>query len=355
MGAHPGAPSRLLRDGVARGLDEVVAADPDAELGAAVAAEYGPRLPFLLKLLAAEAPLSIQAHPDAAQAAAGFAAEEAAGIPRDDPRRNYVDPHHKPELLCALSDFEVLCGFREPAETLAILDRLDAPLLAGSVAPLRARPDAEGLRTTLTGLLTLADADREKLVAEVVGAARRLDGLPYRTAVELGEQCPGDIGVVVALLFNQFRLAPGEAIFVAAGMPHAYLRGVGMEVLASSDNVIRAGLTPKHVDAGELLRLLRFEPGPVEPYPFTEPAPGVRQWRPPVGEFTLTRVELADAAAPMALAADGPRILFCLAGAVLAADGTGSAPLRSGEAVFVPAGRHVTVAGRGVLFQATTA
>jgi len=354
LGAHPAAPSRLLRDGRERTLVEVVEADPDAELGAAVAAEHGPQLPFLLKLLAADEPLSIQAHPDAGQARSGFAAEEAAGIPRDDPRRNYVDPNHKPELLCAVSQFEVLCGFRDPAQTLAIVDRLDAPMLAAAVAPLRARPDAEGLRATVTGLFALGDTHREKLVAQVLGASRDQPGEPYATVVELAERCPGDIGVVVALLLNRVRLAPGEAIFVAAGVPHAYLRGVGIELLASSDNVVRGGLTPKHVDAAELLRLLRFAPGEVRPLEPEEPAPGVRVWRPPVREFALTRVELDSGSQLVELPADGPRILFCLSGDVRAENRHGALTLSSGDAVFVPAGRTVTASGTGVLFQATT-
>lgn len=355
MGAHPGAPSRLVRAGRERSLTEVVEDDPQRELGADVVEEHGPHLPFLLKLLAAEAPLSIQTHPDTEQAQTGFAAEEAAGIARDDPRRNYVDPRHKPELLCAVSDFDALCGFRDPAATLAILDRLDAPLLAEQVAPLRDHPDAGGLRATLTSLLTLGAAARSALVSQVVAACRRLDGEPYALATGLGEQCPGDIGVVVALLLNHVRLAPGEAIFVPAGTPHAYLRGVGIEVLASSDNVVRGGLTPKHVDVTELLRLLRFEAGEVTPLPYEEPAPGVRVWRPPVREFVLTRVVLSEAGGAVDLPAAGPGILFCLSGGVDAENGVGALALKAGEALFIPAGRAVTATGDGTFFHTTTA
>lgn len=350
MGAHPGAPSRLVRDGAWRDLTEVVAAAPEVELGRAVAAEHGPRLPFLLKLLAAEQPLSIQTHPDADQARAGFAAEEAAGIPRDDPRRTYVDPHHKPELLCAVTEFSTLCGFRDPAATLAILDRLDVPLLDEHVAGLRERPDGEGLRAAVTALLRAPE--QEKLVERVVAGCRRFPDEPYRTVADLGARHPGDGGVLIALLMNVVRLAPREAIFVPAGMPHAYLHGAGMEVLASSDNVVRGGLTPKHVDVEELLRLLRFTPGEVRPLPPEEPAPGVRIWRPPVREFVLTRADLPDAGGTVTLDGDdGPRILFCFAGT---AD-LGELALGAGEAAYVRAGQSVTARGDGVLFQATTA
>jgi mannose-6-phosphate isomerase len=355
MGAHPADSSRLVRDGQERTLFEVVGADPGAELGDEVAAEYGPHLPFLLKLIAAEQPLSIQAHPDADQAQLGFAAEEAAGIARDDPRRNYVDPHHKPELLCAVSDFEALCGFREPAAVLEILAALDAPLMAEYAAPLRDHPDVGGLRATLTGLLTLGAAARTALVRQVVVACQGRPEAPYALVASLAERCPEDIGVVVALLLNHVRLASGEAVFIPAGMPHAYLYGVGIEVLACSDNVVRGGLTPKRVDVTELLRLLRFEPGEVTVLPHEEPAPGVRVWRPPVREFALTRVTLAEAGGAVNLPASGPRILFCLAGAVHAENGLGGLGLKAGQAVFVPAGRGVEVSGEGTVFQATTA
>jgi mannose-6-phosphate isomerase len=350
MGAHPGAPSRLVRGGRASTLTEIVDADPVAELGPDVLAEHGPQLPFLLKLLAAERPLSIQAHPDATQARAGFAAEEAAGIPLEDPKRNYVDANHKPELLYAVTEFDALCGFRDPAETLAIVDRLDAPLLAGHLAALRERPDADGLRATLTSLLSLGDAARAALVAELVGAGR-----PYPLVQELGAQYPGDLGVVVALLLNHVSLAPGEVIFVSAGLPHAYLRGTGIELLASSDNVVRGGLTPKHVDGDELLRLLRFEPGPVRPLPSEEAAPGLRLWHPPVREFALARAEVTKPGRPVELPGTGPRILFCLTGAVRATQGGDVVELTAGQAVFVPAGPAVTLTGAGTLFQASTA
>jgi mannose-6-phosphate isomerase len=345
MGAHPGDPSRLVRAGRERTLAEVVEADPVGELGADVVAEHGPHLPFLLKLIAAEHPLSIQAHPDADQARAGYDAEQAAGIAIDDPRRNYVDPRHKPELLCAVSDFEALCGFREPAEVLADVDRIGSPLLAEHTSPLRNQPDAAGLRATMTDLLTLGAAARAALLSQV----------DHPLVRDLAARYPGDIGMVVALLLNHVTLAPGEAVYIPAGMPHAYLRGTGMEILSSSDNVVRGGLTPKRVDVTELLRLLRFEPGAVPLMPHDEPARGVRVWRPPVREFALTRVVLAEAGGEVALPPGGPAVLFCLTGAAYASNGTGRLGIKAGEAVFVPAGSDVALTGDGTVFQATTA
>ncbi len=218
---------------------------------------------------------SIQAHPDAAQARAGFAAENAAGIPLDDPKRNYVDPNHKPELLYAVTRFRGALRFPGSGRDPGRARRLDAPLLARHLAELRARPDADGLRATLT---SAARARRGRPGragrAGPGGEPAALRRAVRRWSRRLAAQYPGDLGVLVALLLNQFRIPAGEAVFVSAGMPHAYLRGTGIELLASSDNVVRGGLTPKHVDSGELLRLLRFEPGPVRPLSYREPAAG---------------------------------------------------------------------------------
>jgi mannose-6-phosphate isomerase len=337
MGAHDGAPSRLPGG---RSLAEEIEADPAGTLGEQVAAEFGPRLPFLLKLLAADAPLSIQAHPDADQARAGFEAERRAGS-----TRNYTDPFHKPELICAISPFEALCGFRPVPESLALLDGLDVAALAEPVAALR----AGDLRSAVANLLTRPDA--AALVDEVAKAGAALDGEPYAVAVSLADRYPGDAGVVLSLLLNLVRLAPGEALFLPAGVPHAYLRGVGVEIMASSDNVLRGGLTPKRVDADELLRVLRFDGGPAEPFEPDRGAPGVLTWRPPVREFALSRVELAG---DLVLPGAGPRIVFCYSGAVTADDGTGPVTLTGGQAAFVPAGRRTALHGEGLLFSATT-
>jgi mannose-6-phosphate isomerase len=348
VGAHPAAPSRLAESG--RPLTEAIEADATAMLGDDVVRSFGARLPFLLKLLAAEAPLSIQAHPDATTARAGFAAEEAAGVPRDDPKRNYADPFPKPELLYAVTEFSALCGFRAPSDTLALLARLDAPLLDDLAAELVARPDAEGLRGTVTRLLTLPDTDRADLVGEVLAACRAVAGAPYALAVDLGERYPGDVGAVLSLLLNIVRLRPGQAIHLPAGVPHAYLRGLGVETMANSDNVLRGGLTPKWVDVSELLRVLRCTPGAVAPLEPVDEGPGVRSWRPPVAEFALTRVILDDAVRSARLPAAGPRALLCLDGRV-DADGTA---LGAGQSAFESAGEGLHLRGAGTLFVAGT-
>lgn len=344
IGAHPSDPSRLEGDGTP--LTDVIAAAPEAMLGAAVVERFGRRLPFLLKLLAAARPLSLQAHPDAAQAAEGFAAEEAAGVPRDAPHRRYVDPHHKPELLVAVTDFRALCGFREPAASAAALAGLEVPELAPIVARLREGRLAEAVR----GLLQWPTPERATLVDKVVAAGA---GAPeYALLGELAEAYPGDVGVLVALLLNQVTLAPGEAIFMPAGNLHAYLAGLGVEIMAASDNVLRGGLTPKHVDVSELLRVLRFEP---LSDPVRQPvavSPGVVTWPVPVPEFTLYRVR--PTGAPVELSPAGPRVVLCLSGELRVADGVSDITLRGGEAGFGPPVGSLTLTGVGEAYVAAT-
>jgi mannose-6-phosphate isomerase len=353
MGAHPGAPSHVSRGGEnARPLSEVIAEAPERELGAEAVAKFGPRLPFLLKLLAAGAPLSLQVHPDLAQAKAGYTAEEEVGVPLDAPHRNYKDANHKPELICALTPFDGLCGFRAPAEAADLLAGLDVDSLKPYVDLLHAHPEEAALREILTAVLT---ADREEMAAtvhEAAAAADRLGG-PYAPYASVARHYPGDPGVIAAMLLNHVRLQPGEALFLGAGVPHAYLTGLGVEIMANSDNVLRCGLTPKHVDVPELLRIVRFEatdPGVLRP----EPSPtGEEVYDTPIDEFRLSRFVLAADSAPCDLTAPTPQILLCTAGGVT----VGELALGPGESAFVPAGETVRITGTdggpGTLFRAT--
>ncbi|HEY3504134.1 MAG TPA: mannose-6-phosphate isomerase, class I [Actinocatenispora sp.] len=352
LGAHPAAPSTV--DG--ESLADVIAADPAATLGPA--RRFG-RLPFLLKLLAADAPLSLQAHPDAEQARAGFAAEQAAGVPADAAHRNYKDPYHKPEMIVALTDFDALCGFRSPGESAAVLDSFGLPALAPVVSALRGSAAADGLRTAVTSLLGLPDAEATVSAAVKVATGSATADPAYALAAELGARYPGDPGVLVALLLNQVRLRPGQALYAPAGVLHAYLAGVGVELMAASDNVLRGGLTPKHVDVPELLRVLRFEPA-APPVADPEPvAPGVEAWPallPGVDEFALRRARVGGPYGEVDLTGTGPRVLFCLSGRIVADDGTGALSLGPGESAFVDASREsVRLTGYGELYQAGTA
>ncbi|MFF8270355.1 mannose-6-phosphate isomerase, class I [Streptomyces sp. NPDC016562] len=346
MGAHPSAPSRLDRGTGERALSEVIAADPERELGAATVARFGPGLPFLLKILAAGAPLSLQVHPDLAQAKAGFEDEERRGVPIDAGHRNYKDPNHKPEMLCALTPFEGLCGFRPPQQAAELIEGLGVDSLKPYADLLRAHPEDAALREVLTAVLTADRTEMAHSVTEAAAAADRLGG-PYVPYASLVHHHPGDPGVIAAMLLNHFRLQPGEAVFLGAGVPHAYIDGLGVELLANSDNVLRAGLTPKHVDVPELLKITNFESG--DPHVLRPEGDGEEVYETPIDEFRLSRFLLAPGGAPRVLPQGTPQILLCTEGSPRADELT----LKPGESVFVPAHERVELSGTGTVYRAT--
>src|SRR3954462_11802924 len=352
MGAHPGQPS-VLSDG--RSLDKAIAAEPDVLLGPVVRRRFGERLPFLMKVLAADMPLSLQAHPTTAQAEAGFAAEEAAGIPLDDPTRTFKDPYHKPEILCALTPVEALCGFRPVEESLHCLAKLQLPELMPTIAALA----RGGLRAAIPQLLALSAGRRGSLVRAV--AVRTASFVAahdpefintYRWAATLADTYPGDPGVVISLMCNHLRLAPGEAVFLPAGNLHAYLCGAGVEVMASSDNVLRGGLTSKHVDLAALIEVLDFADGRV---PVLQPVlgPGGLRFPVPVEDFDLTRCQLDGHSGTLTTA--GPQVLLCPEGTAVLTSADAEVTVEKGRSAFVPAGTPVPARGPAVLYRATTA
>lgn len=351
MGAHPIAPSVVERDGTRMSLEDVVTRAPDRELGAAVVRELGPRLPFLLKVLAAAEPLSLQAHPTLDQARAGYDDEEKRGVPLDAPHRNYKDRSHKPELLCALTPFDALSGFRKIDETLRLFDVLAVRELEPMLAPLRASRDASGLAETFRSLMTMPPEQRPRVVDATLAACTR-SGDEYAReralAVRLASLYPGDIGIVSALLLELVHLEPGEAVYLGAGNLHAYLDGTGVEIMASSDNVLRGGLTKKHVDVAELLRVLDFAGGPasvIRPRAVDEHE---AVYETPAREFRLSRIQVAG---PVPRPVKGPEILLATEGSVRADD----VPVPKGSSVFVPATTGgYTLRGEGTVYRATT-
>ncbi|MQS13220.1 mannose-6-phosphate isomerase, class I [Streptomyces kaniharaensis] len=357
MGAHPGDPSRADRGDGPQRLDELIAADPEGELGAAAVARFGPALPFLFKILAAGIPLSIQAHPTLDQARAGFAAENALGIPLDAPERNYRDANHKPELVCALGEFEGLCGFRPAAEAAGLLAGLAVPGLDPIIDLLAAEDESEALRSALAAILTMDDGTAEKTIRETAEALALTgpygDYAPYR---RIARDFPGDRGLIAGILLNHVRLRAGEALYLGAGVPHAYLHGVCVELQANSDNVLRAGLTPKHIDVPELMKVVVFEAGaPAVLHPAPVPGtPGEDLYPVPIDEFRLSRFVLDGTDREI----DGrtPQILLCTAGSarLTAPDGT-ALTLARGESAFLPAtGTPTRLSGSATtLFRAT--
>ncbi len=376
LGAHPADPSVLLHaDGAQTSLLEALHADPDRHLGARCAQRWGARLPFLLKVLAAEEPLSLQAHPSSAQAAEGFAREEARGIPRDAPERNYADPSHKPELICALTELHALAGFRDPLRTVELLAALDMPALEPYRRMLAAEPNADGLRTLFTTWITMPEPTVKAVLPctlDACVALLRRDGVCHdfrphpgsdfryecRVVLELAETYPDDVGVLAALLLNHVVLAPGEAMYLPAGHLHSYLRGTAVEISANSDNVLRGGLTAKHIDVPELLRVLDFSAGELPVQRGERVGPQEIAYDTPAEEFQLTRLEWAPGeCAPVPLRSSWPQILLCTQGsAQLCSPDGGCVTVRRGGSVWLAAADpEVTVypgAGPVQLFRA---
>jgi mannose-6-phosphate isomerase len=369
MGAHPSAPSGVVRPGGRTTLDKVIAADPPGELGAACVTQFGGRLPFLLKVLAAEKALSIQVHPSREQAGAGYQEETERGLAPGDKSRNYVDDWPKPEILCALTRFEVLAGMRTTADAAALLGVLrvrELEPLAADLALAAALGGAAGrdgddtaLTRAIAAILTWPAAGKSALVAAVVDACERIaaeDGEHAATAaatVRIAGDHPGDLGVVASLLLRHLVLRPGEAVFLPAGGPHSYLHGTGVELLANSDNVVRAGLTPKHIDVPELLKLI----DPAAAVPVIEPqqaGAGVLAYDSPAPEFRLYRAE--PGAGELALpGGGGPRIVLCTAGTGLLRAETATLKLARGESCYLSArDAVVTASGPMSLFIAGT-
>ncbi|MBL8935111.1 MAG: mannose-6-phosphate isomerase, class I [Archangium sp.] len=341
LGAHPSAPSKV--DG--RSLEALITEAPAAMLGSSVQQRFGDRLPYLLKVLAAAKPLSLQAHPSLAQAKAGFTREEAANDRLTASHRNYKDANHKPELICALTPFRALCGFRDAAQTRALLAGLEVPALA----PLLQTLDRKGLAGFFEQVMTLPMQAREPLVKAVVLACGRTP-VPGReaeclNAVALEQAYPGDVGVIGALLLNLVELKPGEALALGAGNLHAYLEGTGIELMANSDNVLRGGLTPKHVDVPELLRVLDFSNGPAR---VVTPTAGPEAVYPtPFPDFRLSRLDVNGS---LELQRLGPDIVLCTAGRVT----VNGLPLERGASAFAPfSDGALMLSGQGTLFRAT--
>ena len=338
LGAHAGSPSVVVNPAMVGGADTLrdwIDAEPEAALGPDRSG-----LPFLLKLLAAAAPLSLQAHPTPEQAEEGFAREEAAGVPIDDPSRNYKDPFPKPELVVALSErFEALSGFRPVADTTAEVEALDGG--TGRLGPLLVHL-AHGLEDTVRWLET-ADPSALAVVqaaTDLATAVPDADRTPNtQTVVDLADAYPGDPGVVVSLLMHRVTLAAGEAMYLPAGNVHAYLDGLGIELMAPSDNVLRGGLTAKHVDVPELLRVLDFTAYPAPVLTPEHLDAGVDRFAPEGVGFALVRV--TGDGRPVGLSTggvaplSGPSIAVCTAGAVTLVGATSATLLRQGESCYV--------------------
>lgn len=349
FGAHPGDPAWLQTDRGEESLLRALRDDPEGQLGALSCGHFGDTLPFLLKVLAADEPLSLQAHPSAAQAMEGHNREDQLGIPVSSPMRNYRDRSHKPELLVALGPFEALAGFRPVTRTVELMLALAVSDLDPFINLLSDQSDADGLRALFTTWITAPQPDIDVLVPAVLDGAvhyirsgRKKFATEAKTVLELGERYPGDAGVLAALLLNRISLQAGDAIYLPAGNLHAYLHGVAVEVMANSDNVLRGGLTPKHVDVPELLRVLDFTPTPESALRPRTSRDGMELvYHTPVSEFAVSVLcvdgdQLGhEVDAPTRQ--DGPQVLLCTEGSTVVHAKSHTLTLERGSAAWVSA------------------
>lgn len=358
MGAHPKAPSRVKSDSGSIPLDVLIKNNPNRILGDITAKKFSNQLPYLFKVLAAAKPLSIQAHPNRRQAKEGFERENRLGIPLDAANRNYKDDHHKPECLCALTEFWGLCGFREIPDILSLFSKVQPEGLTGFLDDLKQTPTPQGLMTFFSRLMALSNTHRESVIKDAVSQARSLaDTSPeFKWILTLFDEYANDIGVLSPILLNLVRLQPGQAIFLNAGELHAYLDGVGIELMANSDNVLRGGLTPKHVDQKELLRVVNFCPCAPEIIVPLDVRAFEKAYPVHSDEFILSVIQVDIGQTYISAESRGPEILLCTHGDVKITEKKDKKDtfIRKGGSVIIPACVPLyAIEGCGVLYKAS--
>lgn len=359
MGAHPKAPSKVWYEERWQSLNQLIFQYPVEMLGAKVAHRFDSTLPYLFKVLAVGQPLSIQAHPDKKQAVDGFRRENLQNIKLDAPNRNYKDQHHKPECICALTPFWGACGFRTLPEMMALLGPVWPLPYNHFLTTLSQSFNPKGLRLLFQQLMHMDDKERNVIIALVVEKALKLKGKDsaYDWIVRLNDRYPGDIGVLSPLLLNLIQLEPGEAIFLPAKQLHVYLDGLGIELMANSDNVLRGGLTPKYVDIDELMAILDFDPHRPDKLAHRFEGQTGKIFESPTEEFVLAELATTDNGPYQTVKrTNGPEILLCVEGSAMIKKVNSSEEIiiEQGRSVFVPASVDgYLIQGNAKLFKAS--
>lgn len=358
MGAHPKAPSKVLYEDSWIRLDELIKQHPGEILGREVVEKFEGRLPYLFKVLAAAKPLSLQAHPSKEQAKQGFDRENHRGIALDDPTRNYKDNNHKPECILALSPFWALNGFRNIQNALDLFGRLNLDGLEPYLKILRKHPAEEALKRFFELLMKSTADEKKQLTGSAVSAAAQLRSTDavFRWMLELADAYPGDIGIFSPIFLNLICLEPGQAMFLPAGELHAYLEGTGIELMANSDNVLRGGLTPKHIDVPELLNVLNFEERSVRVLSPAPDAAGARLFKGEAEEFMLEQIQLRKDTPYEKKDNRSVEIILCTDGSATLTDPVDrtDAALTKGASALIPAAiKKYSIAGQATLFKAS--
>jgi len=357
MGAHPSGSSMIRTEVGWENLSGLIRKYPGKILGKNCAKKYGEELPFLFKVIAASEPLSIQAHPNRAMAKEGFMRENRQGIPFDSSKRNYKDENQKPELVCALTDFEVLCGFRKVSDIVVLFKKVCPKSLAKAITALGNKPDSSGLKIFFSYLMRMGSDRKKRVLSEAAGNVRKFtyDEPAYGRVAQFIEKYPSDIGTLSPLYLNLFRLNPGQAIFLPAGLLHAYLEGVALEVMAGSDNVIRGGLTQKHIDLRELLNIVNFRDRRVKVIlPVKKRDEYI--YKTPAREFTLSKISIDRGRTYAGSQRRNAEIILCTEGRAVITGSEGD-PLNmsQGKSVIVPASvKSYRIDGEAILYKART-
>ncbi len=355
MGAHPKAPSLVEYEGRQVALPELIERYPEEILGKTAAKKFDKQLPYLFKILAAAKPLSIQAHPGRHQAAEGFERENSLGISLSAPNRNYKDANHKPECLCAITQFWGLKGFRKIPEIISLINMIGAKELKRELDILNStQTPNDVLMWFLYSLMTL-EADRKKqiITTAVAESEKRLgERRAFRWVIDLYEDYPEDIGILAPLFLNIVCLDPGQAIFLPSGEPHAYLDGLGIELMANSDNVLRGGLTPKYIDVPELMKVLKFEEIDVSIVLPKHISDTESIYPCDAEEFLLSVVTTGKKEAVFSV--QSAQILLCVEGSAKVAFANQSLSVKKGMSILVPAAvNQYKIKGSAIFYKAS--
>jgi mannose-6-phosphate isomerase len=356
MGTHPKGPSMVVAGDERIPLQQLIDQQPIEILGRYVAMRFSNTLPYLFKVLAAAQPLSIQAHPSKSQAVEGFLRENREGKALDAPDRNYRDDNHKPEIICALTPFWGLNGFRPAAEAVDLLAPVCPRDLKGAFQDLKSH-QGQGLRNFFEAIMTLSADKRKAAAQEVLEKARPLADTSslYQWMVNLARAYPADMGVLSPALLNLICLEPGQAMYLRAGQLHAYLDGVGIELMANSDNVLRGGLTPKHVDVSELLSVVRFEEMSIEILASRPVGPAESAYDCPAEEFSLSVIQPTKGQPYVSPSIRNVELLLCTAGEGRVEDGGQGVCLtvNKGDSFLIPAGlQSYSIGGNVTVYKA---
>lgn len=355
MGGHPSGFSMIRTKSGWEGLSGLIKKYPDEILGKNCTKKYGRELPFLFKVIAASEPLSIQTHPNRSLAKKGFRRENRLGIPLDSSVRNYKDENHKPECVCALTEFEALCGFRKISNIVILFKKASPKNLGPEIAALEKRPDSSGLKAFISYLMRMGEDRKKRVILETAGNARHFgcDDPAFARVAEFIEDHPSDIGALSPLYLNLVRLSPGQAIFLPAGQLHAYLEGVALELMACSDNVVRGGLTKKHIDIPELLNIVNFRSHRIK---IILPVKKRNEYiyKTPAREFILSKISVDSGRTYAGSQRRNAEIILCIEGrAVITGSEDDKFNMTKGKSVIIPASvKKYNISGKATLYKA---